>query len=67
MSKALSEVSNVQRTFGALSKAFLSDNPTVSLEQTMVAGVKSSTGFQATLQIRNKVVQAYTEVMNMPM
>lgn len=36
-----------------------------SLEETMVAGAKSSIAFQATLQVRNRFVQAYSEVMNM--
>lgn len=65
LSKALTEVSDMQKTSGALSKAFASDDPTVSLERVMVAGVKSSVGFQATLQVRNKMLQAYSEVMNM--
>ena len=65
LSKALAEVSNTQKTSGALSKAFVSDDPTVSLERVMVAGVKSSIGFQATLQVRNKMVQAYSDIMNM--
>ena len=41
------------------------DNPTVSLEQTMVAMQKAQIGFQATLQVRNRLVQAYTEIMTM--
>ena len=41
------------------------DNPTVSLEQTMVAMQKGQIGFQATLQVRNRLVQAYTDIMNM--
>ena len=41
------------------------DNPSVSLEQTMVAMQKSQLGFQATLQVRNRLVQAYSEIMNM--
>lgn len=63
--KALAEVSASQKASGALSKAFLSDDPTVSLERVMVAGVKSSVGFQATLQVRNKMIQAYSDVINM--
>ena len=39
--------------------------PGASLEQTMVAMQKAQLGFQATLQVRNKLVQAYSEVMNM--
>jgi flagellar hook-basal body complex protein FliE len=41
------------------------ENPAVSLEQTMVAIQKAQIGFQATLHVRNRMVQAYTDIMNM--
>jgi flagellar hook-basal body complex protein FliE len=41
------------------------DNPTVSLEQTMVAMQKAQLGFTAAVQVRNRLVQAYTDIMNM--
>ena len=41
------------------------DNPSVSIEQTMVAMQKAQIGFQATLQVRNKMVQAYSDIMSM--
>ena len=41
------------------------DNPAVSLEQTMVAMQKAQIGFQATLQVRNRLVSAYSDIMNM--
>ena len=41
------------------------DNPTVSLEETMVAMQKSQIGFQAVLQVRNRLVSAYSDIMNM--
>ena len=41
------------------------ENPQVSLEQTMVAIQKAQIGFQATLHVRNRMVQAYTDIMNM--
>jgi flagellar hook-basal body complex protein FliE len=41
------------------------DNPTVSLEETMMAMQKAQLGFQATLAVRNRLVQAYTDIMNM--
>lgn len=63
--KALQDVSDSQQVAGDLSKAFQMGDSTVSLEQVMLAGVKSQIGFQATLQVRNKVVQAYSDVMNM--
>jgi flagellar hook-basal body complex protein FliE len=40
-------------------------NPGVSLEQTMVAMQKAQVGFQATLTVRNRLVSAYSEIMNM--
>lgn len=64
MLKALQATSDLQTESGRLSKEFSLDNPTVSLEETMLAGVKSGIAFQATLQVRNKVVQAYTDIMN---
>ena len=66
LTKALAEVSASQKLSGDLTKAFTLEDSTVSLEQVMVAGVKSNIGFQATLQTRNRLVQAYTDIMNMP-
>jgi flagellar hook-basal body complex protein FliE len=40
-------------------------NPSVSLEETMVAMQKAQIGFQTALQVRNRMVQSYTEIMNM--
>lgn len=37
----------------------------VSLAETMIARQKSSVAFEATVQVRNKVVEAYREIMNM--
>ena len=63
--QALQATSDLQKESGRLSNEFTLDNPTVSLEETMLAGAKSSIAFQATLQVRNRVAQAYTEIMNM--
>ena len=49
-----------------MQREFSLDNPTVSLEQTMVAMQKSQLGFQAVVQVRNRLLQAYTDIMNMP-
>lgn len=62
---ALSTTSKLQVESGRLSREVTLENPTVSLEETMLAGVKSNIAFQATLQSRNRIVQAYTDVMNM--
>lgn len=42
------------------------DDPTVSLEQAVLASNMSSLQFTAVVQARNKIMQAYTDVMNMP-
>jgi flagellar hook-basal body complex protein FliE len=65
MSDALKEVSRNQLEAQRLQREFSLDNPSVSLEQTMVAMQKSQIGFQAALQVRNRLVQAYTDIMNM--
>lgn len=65
MLQALQSTSDLQKESGRLTKDFQLEKSTASLEETMLAGVKSNISFQATLQVRNRVVQAYTDVMNM--
>ncbi|MGL6109285.1 MAG: flagellar hook-basal body complex protein FliE [Rubrivivax sp.] len=65
MTQALKSVSRAQNDAQTLQRELQLDNPSVSLEQTMVAMQKSQLGFQATLQVRNRLVQAYSEIMNM--
>lgn len=63
--QALQTTSSLQKESGRLSKEFQLENSTASLEQTMLVGVKSNIAFQSTLQVRNRVVQAYTDILNM--
>ena len=65
MSQALKSVSAQQNEAERMQQEVQLDNPTVSLEQTMVAMQKSQLGFQAALQVRNQLVRAYTDIMNM--
>jgi flagellar hook-basal body complex protein FliE len=65
LTNALGAVSKSQLDANSLQREVQMDNPTVSLEQTMVAMQKAQIGFQATLQVRNKLVQAYSEIMQM--
>jgi flagellar hook-basal body complex protein FliE len=62
---ALQSVSKVQNDAEALQQRVQMDDPKVSLEQTMVAIQKAQIGFQATLNVRNRMVQAYSDIMNM--
>ena len=65
MAQALKSVSGAQAEAQTLQRELQLDNPAVSLEQTMVAMQKAQIGFQATLQVRNRLVQAYSDIMNM--
>ena len=65
MADALRGVSQSQDEAQRLQRELSLDNPTVSLEETMVAMQKSQLGFQAALQVRNRLVSAYSEIMNM--
>jgi flagellar hook-basal body complex protein FliE len=64
-SQALKSVSQTQVAASEMQKQVQFGNPAVSIEETMVAMQKAQIGFQATLQVRNKLVQAYTDIMNM--
>lgn len=63
--QALRGVSNQQLQSSSMQREVALDNPTVSIEQTMVAMQKSQISFQAAVQVRNKLVQAYSDIMNM--
>ncbi|MBK6852056.1 MAG: flagellar hook-basal body complex protein FliE [Burkholderiales bacterium] len=64
-SDALKSVSAAQTQATQMQREVSLDNPTVSLEQTMVAMQKAQIGFQAAVQVRNRLVQAYSDIMNM--
>ncbi len=65
MKSALTEVSSAQNQATQMQREVQMENATVSLEDTMVAIQKAQIGFQATLHVRNRMVQAYTDIMNM--
>lgn len=62
---ALNSVNQAQNHATRLQQEVQMENPKVSLEETMVAIQKAQIGFQATLHVRNRMVQAYTDIMNM--
>jgi flagellar hook-basal body complex protein FliE len=65
LKEALSSVSAAQNEATRLQREVQLENPKVSLEETMVAIQKAQIGFTATLHVRNRMVQAYTDIMNM--
>jgi len=65
MTQALKSVSASQDQATQMQREVQLDNPNVSLEDTMVAIQKAQIGFSAVLQVRNRLVSAYTDIMNM--
>lgn len=64
--QALAQVSETNQSATDLTTRFEMGDPNVSLSEVMVETQKANLGFQAALMVRNKVVQAYTDIMNMP-
>ncbi|KZY31927.1 MULTISPECIES: flagellar hook-basal body complex protein FliE [unclassified Oleiphilus] len=66
LSSAVGSVNDTQLKAGQMAKAFEQGDPSVTLSQVMVQSQKASVSFQALTQVRNKVVQAYQDIMKMP-
>lgn len=66
LKQSIDSVNDTQMTAAKMSTAFEKGDPDVSLAEVMVALEKASVSFQAMTQVRNKLLSAYQEVMNMP-
>lgn len=59
------KVNELQHDAGDLKTAFEQGDPDTDLGQVMVAVQKADVSFQAATQVRNKLITAYQEIMNM--
>lgn len=66
LQQAVSGVNENQMAAQQLRTRFETGDRDVDLTDVMLASQKASIGFNATLQVRNRLVQAYQEIMNMP-
>lgn len=66
LSRAIDSVSKAQSHSGEMQRAFEMGDPRADLARVMVAMQQSSVAFRATVEVRNRLVQAYQDVMNMP-
>lgn len=64
--QALNQVNDATQSADSLKARFEMGDPNVSLGEVMIAAQKSNLGLEATVRVRNKVVQAYQDIMNMP-
>ncbi|OCG10312.1 flagellar hook-basal body complex protein FliE [Gilliamella sp. wkB178] len=65
LTKALDAISQTQIQASNTAKAFEMGEPNIALNQVMVNMQKSSVSLQFGIQVRNKLVAAYQEIMNM--
>lgn len=66
LQKSLARISASQQAAYHQAEAFELGQPGVALNDVMVDMQKANISFQMGLQVRNKVVAAYQEIMNMP-
>jgi flagellar hook-basal body complex protein FliE len=65
LARSLDRVSGAQQSAYAQAQSFEMGAPGVSLNDVMVDLQKANIGFQTALQVRNRIVAAYQEVMNL--
>ncbi|WP_338849035.1 flagellar hook-basal body complex protein FliE [Massilia sp. W12] len=61
----LDQVAAAQTRARELTQAFSAGDENVSLSDAMIASQKAGIAFQGTVQVRNKLLTAYQEIMNM--
>lgn len=66
LEQAVNKVNDVQKASSATATAYEMGDPNVDITDVMVASQKASVSFQSMLQVRNKLMDAYRDVMNMP-
>jgi flagellar hook-basal body complex protein FliE len=67
LKQSINTVNETQQAASSMTQAFEIGDSDVSLAEVMVSAQKASVSFQAMVQVRNKLVEAYQDVMNMPM
>jgi len=65
LGKGIDQVNQAEQRASQLSAAFQRGEPGVELPQVMVEMQKASVSFRALTEVRNRLVSAYQEIMNM--
>lgn len=66
MKESINKVNDQQMKAGEMTKAFEMNDPDVPLSSVMIEMQKARVSFEALKQVRNQLVDAYKQVMNMP-
>ncbi len=66
MQQAINQVNETQMQAGEMTRAFEMGDSQLDISEVMIAVQKSRISFQALTEVRNKLLTAYQDVMNMP-
>ena len=66
LKKGLDQVHSAQQKSNGLATQFEQGVPGIELPQVMLEMQKASVSFRAVTEVRNRLVNAYQEIMNMP-
>lgn len=62
----IDKVNQTQQEAGKLAEAFVTGDSDADLSEVMVSLQKAGLSFRAMTEVRNRLVNAYQEIMNMP-
>ena len=65
LSQSIDKVNEMQQTSGTMARAFEMGDPNVTLPEVMIAKSKAGLAFEGMVQVRNKMIDAYQEIMRM--
>jgi flagellar hook-basal body complex protein FliE len=65
LAASLDQVNAMQNDANTLKTSYEIGDPSVDLPDVMISMQKASLAFEATVEVRNKLLNAYQEVMNM--
>ena len=65
LTQSIDKVNEMQKTSGEMTRAFEMGDPNVTLPEVMIAKSKSGLAFEGMVQVRNKMIDAYQEIMRM--
>lgn len=66
LKNSLDQVSNSQQHAAKLARDFEIGAPGANLTEAMISMQKATISLQYTVQVRNKIIAAYQDIMNMP-
>jgi len=63
--QSIDKVNEIQQSGNTVAQSFQKGDPDIQMSEVMVSLQKANVSFQAMVEVRNKLVSAYQEVMNM--